>query len=200
MSDGRLTSGIKYAVVGRYMNGSFVSGYHLMGEDGSQLAVSKNKLVYLVGKGIITNCRVQMYNGEPLLRGKGINLNDLAVYDKDKGILRRRNNDIPTVKPKGKDPTSIFGQLKIVARLITKTQTGVQCVGYVVENAGGVRKNLSRNIVLKMASEKQIGNARIQSYNGSILLRGVGIDLSKLPAIQVDKNGKIINKNDTKTS
>lgn len=189
MVGGRLTKGIKYSVVGRYMTGSTVTGYHLVGDDGSQVQVTKNQLIRLVDQGVIGNCRVQMYNDNPLLRGKGINLNSLPVYDEKNQSLKRTEN-LGGVKPKTSDPNAVFGQLLIKGRIMH----GNTCIGYIVQNAGGVEKRLSRAKVIEMATERQIGNARIQKNNDKILLRGVGVSLDKLPVIYVDKTGKEITK------
>lgn len=184
MASIRLTNGVQYSVVGRYMTGSMVSGYHLLGEDGSQLQVSKQQLIRLVDKNIVVNCRVQMYNDNPLLRGKGINLNELPVFDEKKNELKKGTN-IGAVRPKTNDPNAVFGQLLIVKRIMQ----GNHCVGYVVRNAGGLEKKLSRDKVIAMASQKLIGNARVQKDNDKILLRGVGESLDALPIIVVTENG-----------
>lgn len=183
------TNGIKYSVVGRYMKGSTVSGYHLVGDDGSQAQVTKNQLIRLVDQGFVANCRVQMCNDSPLLRGKGIKLNDLPVYDENKQELKGVSN-VGGVKPRTNDPNSVFGQLVIKKRIMY----GSSCIGYVVANVANVEKRLSRAKVIELAAERQIGNARIQRDNDKILLRGVGIALDKLPVIYVDANGKDIDR------
>lgn len=192
MANNRLTNGVTYSVVGRYMNGSVVTNYHIIGEDGSQFKVSKNQLVRLIDQGKIVNCRVQMYNDKPILRGKGINLNDLPIYDEKRSKIKNGEN-LGLVKPRGKDsdPNSVFGQLLIEGRIMS----GNICVGYVVVNAGGIKKRLSKEKVYMMAAEKQIGNARVQMYNNKPILRGVGISLDKLPSIQVNAKVK---QDDTK--
>lgn len=183
------TNGIKYSVVGRYMRGSTVSGYHLVGDDGSQAQVTKNQLIRLVDQGFVGNCRVQMCNDSPLLRGKGIKLNDLPVYDENKQKLKGAES-INGVKPRTNDPNAVFGQLVIKKRIMY----GSSCIGYVVANVANIEKRLSRAKVIELAAERQIGNARIQRDNDKILLRGVGIALDKLPVIYVDSNGKDIDK------
>lgn len=187
MASSRLTSGVKYSVVGRYMTGSTVSGYHLLGDDDSQVSVPKSRLIYLVGQGVVSNCRVQMFNNSPLLRGKGINLQYLPIYDETRKQMKN-TQDTNGVKPKNSDPNSVFGQLTVLKRIMC----GNACVGYLVQNAAGVQKRLSRGKVIEMATERQIGNARAQKCNDGIILRGVGIELDKLPTIYVDRSGKDI--------
>ena len=49
-------------------------------------------------------------------------------------------------------------------------------------------KNVSKDDTIHMVKEKLITNARIQRYNDSEILRGVGCDLSQLKRINYVKN------------
>lgn len=42
-------------------------------------------------------------------------------------------------------------------------------------------KRAKRSDVIQLASDGRIGNARVQNYNGRVLLRGVGVNLDELP-------------------
>ena len=53
---------ILYQIVGRYMNGSEVTGYHLQSmETGKQGKYTKEQTIFLVGRGQVTNCSGQIY-------------------------------------------------------------------------------------------------------------------------------------------
>ncbi len=181
MANRQITNGMTYSVVGRYMAGSEVNGYHLVGEDGSQAKVSKEQLIFLIGRGVIVNCRVQMLNGKPLLRGKGVNLNELPIVDEKHGTIKKGEDTLAS-KNKPANGASPLGRLSIVGRIMHRNT----CVGYIVKDTGGVERKLSRANVLELAAKKLIANATVQKYNGQVLLRGVGVDLSLLPSIQAD--------------
>lgn len=178
MTNKQFTNGMKYSVVGRYMQGSEVTGYHLVGEDGvTQHKVTKDQLILLIDRGIILNCRMQMLQGKPLLRGKGINIGELPVFDEKTGQIKRMEN-APTVRTKG-NTAATLGQIHIIGR-ITK---GVSVVGYVTRDNGGIERNMSRDKVIELAAQKMIANATVQKYNGKYLLRGAGVSLEELPSI-----------------
>lgn len=190
-----------YRVVGRYMSGSTVSGYHLVGPTGNQLHVTKERLIYMIGKGFIENMRVQSSGEELILRGKGINLNKLPVYDEKHSKFRdneaSKSAEGTKVIPKRNSGINPMGQLKIIKRIMYKTN----CLGYMVRDFSGKEMKLSRKKVIALATEKLISNAIVQKYNAPgeteprIILRGVGYNLSELPAVIVDKNGNIIDIN-----
>jgi len=181
MATRQFTNGMRYSVVGRYMVGSEVTAYHIVGEDGSQHKVTKEQLILLADRGLMLNCRIQMYNGKPLLRGKGVNLGELPVFDEKSGKLKRMDT-VPAVRPKGKESSNVLGQIYIVGRI---TQ-GTSVVQYITRDNGGVERILSRQKVLELAQRKLIANATVQKYNGRLLLRGVGINLERLPSIPIE--------------
>lgn len=190
-----------YKVTGRYMNGQKIIGYHLVGEDGSQAQESKERVIWLIGKGIISNMRIQNGpNGDVILRGKGINLNNLPVYDPNKDKFRNNassqevaNTNVSTSKSSvaGANP---MGQFTIKKRIMLKNK----CLGYEVQDHTGAITRKKRESVIKLATQKLISNAIVQRYTkeGSstpeLILRGVGCDLGKLPMLIVNENGKII--------
>lgn len=173
-----INTNITYSVVGRYMVGSKVSGYHIVGSDGSNKQITKNQLIRLVYKGCISNCRVQMCNDYPILRGKGIDLGKLPTYNEANQQVKVGDSLINIG-----DPNKVFGQLIIKAKLIENGNI----VGYMVEDISGTKKKLSTSRVLELALENQIGNAKI-SDRDKPTLEGVGIDLSDLPEIHVKLN------------
>lgn len=191
---------VLYSVVGRYMDGQKVIGYHLVGEDGSQAQESKERVIRLINKGTITNMRIQVgTDKEPILRGKGINLNNLPVYDQGKqqfrktGISQTVVNSAVNVNKKI-DGINPMGQCRILRRVMYKTQ----CLGYEIQYYSGEIKRKSRQQVINLAVERLISNAVAQkctrpgSNTPEIILRGVGCDLKKLPILIVNEQGKIV--------
>lgn len=182
------------------MSGSTVSGYHILGSDCSQMKVSKNHLIRLIDKNLIDNCRIQTCNNELLIRGNGINLNELPVFDERRGELR----NIPItgdLSQYGKDtnPNNVFGKLRITRRIVKVEQepNGEKrgtCIGYEVISSNGVCKKLRYEKVIEMASTNQIGNAQVLVEGDTIRLTGIGVYLEALPAIYVDAKGnEVIN-------
>ncbi len=172
-----------YTIVGRYMNGREVSGYHIVGGlEQSGRRITRELLIHLVSRGKIDNCTIQVYNNDIILRGKGISLNDLPIFDEKAGELRNTGN---LGEVKTKTSTDKLEQVMITARIMINNK----CVGYEVTNVGGVTKRISRRDVLTLAGDKRIGNARTQQYNGKTLIRGVGVELNQLPTIVLDENG-----------
>lgn len=178
MNDIKLTSGVKYKVVGRYTSGSTVSAYHIVGDDGTQKKVNKAFLIRLIDKGLVTNCRVQMYNGEPIIRGSGINMNSLPVYDEQKKEMKIVRQETSTGEIRSDLPN-----VMITKRIMDKST----CLGYEVVNESGESKLFKRDTVIEMALQKQIVNARVQRDGNSMILRGVGCSLDKLPVINASE-------------
>lgn len=190
-----------YNVTGRYMDGQKVVGYHLVGEDGSQAQEGKDRIIWAIGKGIISNMRIQIGNNkEIIIRGKGINLNNLPVYDQKKQQFRNdnvsqlaANTKVPTVKS-SENEANPMGQYKILKRIMIKNR----CIGYEVQDFSGRITRKKRDTVIKLALQKLISNAVANKYTKSgsnvpeLVLRGVDCDLSKLPILIVADNGKII--------
>ena len=190
-----------YRVVGRYMDGSSVEGYHLVGTDGSQVKATKERIIYMIGKGLVENMRVQASSDEMILRGKGVNLNNLPIYDVNKDAFRgdRNSQEVANtaVRPKTNSDINAMGQLELVKRIMFKTR----CLGYMVVDRLGNESRLSREKVIDLGIQKLLSNATVQKYTppgateATLILRGVGTDLNKLPALIVDEHGKIIDPN-----
>lgn len=198
MNSSNNTMGVIYRVVGRYMAGSTVTSYHLVGSDGSQVHVTKDRLVYMIVKGLVENMRVQASGSEMILRGKGINLNKLPIYDEKKQEFRGNEASqgaaSTNVAPKRGSGVNPMGQLKITKRILYKTS----CLGYMVVDFSGKEMKLSREKVIDLARERLISNATVQRYNEpgvskpKLILRGAGCDLTELPVLIVDETGNII--------
>lgn len=190
---------LTYRVTGRYMTGSTVVAYHLVGNDGSQVVANKDRAIYMIGRGQIENMRIQVNGDDILVRGKGINLNNLPVFDMNKNGFRSnaasQETEATKVNPKKNSGINPMGQLKITKRIMYQQQ----CLGYIVEDRSGHEMKLNRKRVVELAAQKLISNAIIQKYtpNGSteskIILRGVeGCEIDKLPIVRVDANGNVI--------
>lgn len=160
-----------YQVVGRYMDGKQVTAYHLQSMDGKAGKYTKEQVAFLIGNGQITNCTAQIYKDKLLLRGKGISLDDLPVQYED-GDTR----NVDKIK-RGATVTDVMEQLLIVSSI----KLGRNTVGYVLQNNGGGTKKIKREQVIELASQGKIKNARVQNYQGKVLLRGVGCNLDELP-------------------
>lgn len=192
--------GIMYSVTGRYMNGREVVAYHLIGEDGSQARENKDRVIWLIGKGQIDNLRIQFgENNEAIIRGKGINLNKLPVYDIGKGKYRDDlnsqtvNNGVDITKSTVED-ISKMGQYTIQKRIMS----GKYCVGYEVASYNGKVKRFSRQDVIDLALQKLISNAEAQKVKNPktgklvLILRGKNVDLSKLKSLVITSTGEIV--------
>ena len=165
----------EYQIVGRYMDGKEVTAYHLQSiETGKAGRYSREQVAYLVGREQITNCIGQIYQDKLLLRGKGMSLEDLPVQQEG-GELKRTDN-IGKVR-RGTSTSDAMEQFLIVGTI----KSGRNTVGYVIQNAGCGIKRLKRQQVIELAKAGKIGNARVQTYQGKELLRGVGCNLDELP-------------------
>ena len=165
----------QYQIVGRYMDGKEVTGYHLQSlETGKTGRYSKEQVAYLVGREQITNCSGQIYQDKLLLRGVGCSLEDLPVQQEDGSL--RRTSAVGHIR-KGTSNQDAMTQLNIVGSIVR----GRNVLGYVLQNAGGGQTKVDRNKLLELAKEGRIGNARVQMYQGRYILKGVGVDLSQLP-------------------
>lgn len=72
----------KLTIVGALKSGNRTVGYAVQNIGGGLSKYSRAKVIRLAQEGQITNARVQMYQGKPLLRGKdGLNLDTLPTED-----------------------------------------------------------------------------------------------------------------------
>ena len=170
----------EYQIVGRYMDGPEVVAYHLQClEQDKSGRYTKDQVYYLVGREQVTNCTGQIYQDKVLLKGKGINLSDLPIIGEDGSL---KNTDAIGKVRKGTSAVDAVNQFMIVKVI----KQGRYAVEYIIQNAGGGTKRVSRPQLIEAARAGKIGNARVQTYNGEDVLRGVGINLDELPYEQVD--------------
>lgn len=173
---------VMYQIVGRYMSGKEVTGYHLQGDNGKSGKFTRGQVCFLVGREQVTNCSAQIYQDKVILRGVGMSLEDLPVQKED-GTLSNTES-IGKVR-KNTSAADAMTQLILTHSIVSGRQT----VGYVVRNAGGATKNISRNELLALAKAGRIGNARYQESKGKPILRGVGVNLNDLPTIDAASAG-----------
>lgn len=214
-----------FNVVGRYMDGQKVVGYQLAGQDGSQLQVNVERVIFMIGRGEVANMRIQYVNGEVVPRGKGVNLQKLPVFDVKKQEFRRQGQQQAQGQgQQAQEPKRDYeqiGQQRIIARIMKDGRIE----GYVVQDFSGQIKKLPKQEVIRLASNKIISNAQVvktNPYSGMSLeqaqqlknfnkgewdyvqrwgyitrLQGVGVQLDKLPVWIILKNGSIINVQDS---
>lgn len=172
-----MVNSISYRVSSRYMEGSHVLGYRLIGENGSKRNVSREDMISMAEAGLIENIRIQTCpDGSKIVRGKGININELPVRSIKDG------NDIW-------QSTRYF-----ITRRVFK---GDICIGYEVEDRSGNRRRLSKKDIKSLVADGVIGNVKIgvaKDSNGKMYtaLVGTGIKIHELPKIVVDDNNNVI--------
>lgn len=174
-----MASRTMYQIVGRYMDGKEVTGYHLQSiETGKAGKYTKEQVIYLVGRDQITNCTGQIYQDKVILRGNGMSLDDLPV--------QFESGKIKNTEQQGKiRRNEQIGQTMEKLMIIGSIKKGKFTVGYVIKNAGGATKEIGREDLLRLAQDGKIGNARVQNYDGKLLLRGINCSLDALPVKQI---------------
>lgn len=168
---------IMYQIVGRYMDGSEVTGYHLQSmETGKSGRFTREQVSFLVGRGQVTNCQGQIYQDKVILRGIGISLDQLPVQQENGGLSR--TDSVGKIR-RGTSSEDAMTQAMVIGVIVD----GRNVIGYMLRNAGGGQIKLSRQKVMELAKAGRIGNMRYQESNGKAILRGVGINLNELPVV-----------------
>lgn len=177
---------LEYQIVGRYMDGKEVTGYHLQClSNGKNDKYTKEQVCFLVGRGQVSNCSGQIYQDKVLLRGVGISLEDLPVQQEKGGISR--TDGVGKVR-KGASAADVMTQFMLTHAIVSGRNT----IGYIVSNAGGGTAKISRAQLLELAKAGRIGNARYQESNGKPILRGVGgVNLNQLPTVSAEELGMV---------
>ena len=183
-----MTNGlVTYTVVGRYMDGTNVVGYHFIGTDGEEMSATKSRTIYIIEKGLVDNMRTQRGESgnmdEMIIRGKGVNLKTLPVYDMNKQSLR------------GTEADTKIGKFEITHRIMR----GNKCMGYQVTCSDNSTKKLDRKKILELASKGEISNAEVVRHTPSetgveaVMLKGTGgCNILKLPVLVLIDSCKII--------
>lgn len=172
---------VQYQIVGRCMNGTSVTGYVMQSiETGKSGKFTREQTALLVGRGQVTNCDATIYQDKVIFKGIGVSLDSLPII-RDGSV---QNTDRIGHVRRDTTPEQAVNQY-MLAGVITN---GRNTVGYVIRNAGGQQKKIQREDCLKLAQANRLGNARIQNYNGRIILRGVGVNLNELPVTKMDES------------
>ena len=174
---------VQYQIVGRYMDGTSVTGYQMQSiETGKSGKFTREQAAFLVGRGQVTNCDASIYQDKIIFKGIGVSLESLPIIRDGKVSNTDRIGHVR----KDVTPEQAVNQLMISGVIVSGRNT----VGYVIRNAGGQEKKIKREDCLKLASQNRLGNARIQNYNGKVILRGVGVNLNELPVINIGKENQ----------
>lgn len=181
---------IQYQIVGRCMDGTSVTGYVMQSiETGKSGKFTREQTALLVGRGQVTNCDATIYQDKVIFKGIGVSLDSLPII-RDGAV---QNTDRIGHVRRDTTPEQAVNQYMLVG-VITN---GRNTVGYIIRNAGGQQKKIQREDCLRLAKENRLGNARLQSYKGKIILRGVGVNLNDLPVTKIDQNNQ--NPQDTQS-
>lgn len=174
---------VQYQIVGRYMDGTSVTGYQMQSiETGKSGKFTREQAAFLVGRGQVTNCDASIYQDKVIFKGIGVSLESLPIIRDGKVSNTDRIGHVR----RDVTPEQAVNQLMISGVIVSGRNT----VGYVIRNAGGQEKKIKREDCLKLASQNRLGNARIQNYNGKVILRGVGVNLNELPVINIGKENQ----------
>lgn len=174
---------VQYQIVGRYMDGTSVTGYQMQSiETGKSGKFTREQAAFLVGRGQVTNCDASIYQDKIIFKGIGVSLESLPIIRDGKVSNTDRIGHVR----RDVTPEQAVNQLMISGVIVSGRNT----VGYVIRNAGGQEKKIKREDCLKLASQNRLGNARIQNYNGKVILRGVGVNLNELPVINIGKENQ----------
>lgn len=147
---------LQYQLVGRYMDGGSVVGYHLQDlMTGKSGRFDRETMCFLVGRGSVTNVKGRIYQGKVLFDGVGMKISDLPVVNEGTNQLRRGQN-IRNVRGQGVQDK--LEQLMLVGVL----KSGRTPVAYVLRNQGGGTKQVSREEILDLAKAGKISNVRVQ--------------------------------------
>lgn len=172
---------LKYRITGRYMDGASVVAYHITGSNGDERRVSREMLTYYIGRNMVINAKCQPgTEGQIIIRGVGMNLNDLPVMNIRTGEVKASHG--------GRSLDSVIqrnGAKKSQFEIISRIYNGNKNIGYVLRSSNGTERKLDRDTVLKLASNGMISNAQTSRDGEELILRGVGCQLDTLPRINL---------------
>lgn len=167
---GSYNFGARYEILGRVTEGTTVCGYVIKDRsNGNVEFMDKGKVESLALKKNVYNCTAQVYRDIINLKGINCKLNQLPKFDVNGN---RINKVVPTSK-------KVVADLKIIGKITN----GRYISDYVVISKDNPSKKmkLPREIVLKLAEEGRIMNAKSQVCGNTIVLRGdMGQNLSEL--------------------
>lgn len=170
-----------YQVIAREMKGTSVTGY-ILDNGSAKMRVDLDQMAFLVGRNLVDNCEGKLFRDTLMIGGiNGLKLNKLPSVksrdtddDKVKGSYAVSDSDINS------EPEILYNITGIVKK-------GRVTVAYDTDTKG----EMLREQVVKDAVDDKVGNLTTQMYNGSVLLRGVGINLKSLPVRQVESEDNL---------
>lgn len=190
----------EYQMVGRYNKGNEITAYALTNtSDGTTKKYSKEQVVLLVGRGQVDKVDGQVYKDDVLLRGiGGFSINKLPTKVDIDAV---ENTDEASENLAGEPNPSTYFDVPPILRLDAVAKSGRSVIAYLVFNKmKNTSKALSRQKVIKLASEKKIENAYTQKDSrseGGLLLRGLGCSLNDLRPMtpeEMEENGIKVKK------
>lgn len=168
-----------YSMVGRYTSGNQVTGYHLVDTETREgRKFTREQVVFLIGADRVVNCRGQINGGDVIIRGKGFEMRELPIVRED-GSINTRQNDAAGQMRRGATSEMVLQGVRLVAAVTHGRST----VGYVVQDTARRLLVLSRMQTMQLAQKGMVNNARVQSNNGTLILRGVGCNLNELRSV-----------------
>ena len=171
-----------YIVTGRYMDGNKVIGYHLVGDNGSEVRESRERIIRLISMGLVKNMRLQDGPNQTLIiRGKGVNLNELPVYDPNKNKLRNIENKVNILNN--------IRKYNIVKKIYSIDN---KLLGYVIKDTTyGDNKVVKAQNIVDMINRGIIENAVLSQVGNKKIVR-IHDDVQ----IAYSRDGKILNTNE----
>lgn len=168
--DNSYNIGAKYEIIGRVQHGTQVVAYKIKDRtDESESLINKAIVEELALNKQIYNCKAQVYNNIVNLKGISCKLNQLPRYNEDGTPIEEDN----TVKKKVEADLTLIG----------KVQSGRIVSDYVLAPISDFSKKMKvpKDLVLQLAQDGRIINAKVQMNNGKPILRGTnGISLTQL--------------------
>jgi hypothetical protein len=176
-----------YNVSGRYIHNDKVVAYQLKSDDGDIFVEGVDRVAWMVSKGLVPNMRIAIdADNKTVLRGRKVNINKLPVYDinelSEKDRAKFTSDDVN------------YGKCIITKRILFNKR----CFGYEVKTPDNKLRHISRDQTIELTGQKLVGNAEVFKYTDeetdktNLILKGVGVDLTKLPILVINDDGKII--------
>lgn len=163
--------GARYEIIGRVLHGTSVSAYIINDRStNNKSKIEKGIIEQLALNKQIYNCKGQVYGDIVNLKGIGCKLSELPKYDDDGTLVPEAE------KPKKKEPADL--------KLVGKIHTGRVISDYVVvslKDPSKQKMRIPKDMVVQLAQDGRILNAKAQMNNGEVILRGAyGVNLAKL--------------------
>lgn len=156
----------KYEIIGRILDGTVVKFYVFKDrETNSILKIEKAKAEQMALNKEIYNCRAQNYQNIVNMKGINCKISQMQKY----------NDDLtPVIETEKQLKKKVVKDLKLIGKILS----GKQISDYVVININepNVLLKVSKENVLLLAKEGRVINAKVQYYNGVLMLRGTDVE------------------------